>query len=77
MRLLNLYRGRVASVVENLVMDSPKIGKPVRLFWLNSAEDLSNLANVLDNKVISFLNELFDKPSGVSGNIDDWTYHHS
>jgi len=76
-RLFNLYRERVALVVANLVMDSPETDKLVSLFRLNSTGDLSNLANVLDDKVISFLNELFVKPSGSSGNIDDWTYHHS
>ena len=58
-------------------MNSPETDKLVSLFRLNSIGDLSNLANVLDDKVISFLNELFGKPSESSGNIDDWTSHHS
>ena len=76
-RLFNLYRDRVTSVVGNLVMNSPETDKVVSLLRLNSTGDLSNLANVLDDKVISFLNELFGKPSESSGNIDDWTSHHS
>jgi|SaaInlStandDraft_2_1057019.scaffolds.fasta_scaffold09708_2 hypothetical protein len=76
-KLFNGYRDRFASVVANLVMDSPETDKLVSLFRFNSAGDLSDLANVLDGKVISFLNELFGKPSGSSGNIDDWTSPHS
>jgi hypothetical protein len=76
-KLFNGYRDRFASVVANLVMDSPETDKLVSLFRFNSAGDLSDLANVLDGKVISFLNELFGKPSGSSGKIDDWTSPHS
>jgi hypothetical protein len=76
-KLFNGYRDRLASVVANLVIVSPETDKLVSLFRLNSAGDLSDLANVLDDKVISFLNELFGKPSGSSGNIDDWTSPHS
>ena len=44
------------------------------LFRLNSAGDLSDLANILDDKVISFLNEL---SGNASRNLDDWTLPHS
>lgn len=37
------------------------------LFRLNSAGDLSDLANVLDDKVISFLKELFGDTNEKSG----------
>ena len=76
-RLFIGYRDRLASVVSGLVMDSPNTDKLLSLFRLNSAGDLSDLANVLDDKVISFLNELFGKPTGSSGNIDDWASPHS
>jgi hypothetical protein len=55
------YRDRLASVVSAQVLDSNNSDKLQSLFRLNSAGDLSDLANVLDDKVISFLNELFGK----------------
>jgi signal transduction histidine kinase len=68
------YRDRLARIVSDLVLNSPDADKLQSLFRLNSAGDLFDLANVLDDKVISFLNELFGK---TSGNIDDWTSPHS
>jgi hypothetical protein len=73
-RIFDGYRDRLAWVVSDLVMHSANPDKLQNLFRLNSAGDLSDLANVLDDKVISFLNELFGKSSG---NIDDWTSPHS
>ena len=73
-RLFDGYRDRLASVVSNLVMESDNSDKLKSLFRLNSAGDLSDLANVLDDKVISFLNELLDESSGKSG---DWASPHS
>jgi hypothetical protein len=73
-RIFDGYRDRLAWVVSDLVMHSANPDKLQSLFRLNSAGDLSDLANVLDDKVISFLNELFGKSSG---NIDDWTSPHS
>ncbi len=68
------YRYRLAAVVSNLVPKSPKSDRLQGLFRLNSARDLSGLANVLDDKVISFLNELFGKSSRKFG---DWASPHS
>jgi len=68
------YRYRLAAVVSDLVLKSPKSDRLQGLFRLNSAGDLSGLANVLDDKVISFLNEL---SGNASGNLDDWTLPHS
>jgi hypothetical protein len=68
------YRDRLATVVSGLVLESQSADKLQSLFRLNSAGDLSDLANVLDDKVISFLNELFGKPSGNTG---DWASPHS
>lgn len=68
------YRDRLALVVSRLVLKSENSDKLQKLFRLNSAGDLSDLANVLDDKVISFLNELFGK---TSGNHNDWTSPHS
>jgi hypothetical protein len=73
-RLFDGYRDRLASVVSNLVMESDNSDKLKSLFRLNSAGDLSDLANVLDDKVISFLNELLGESSGKSG---DWASPHS
>ena len=73
-RLFDGYRDRLASVVSNLVMESANSDKLQSLFRLNSAGDLSDLANVLDDKVISFLNELLGESSGKSG---DWASPHS
>lgn len=73
-RIFDEYRDRLAVVVSELVLESPQTDKLTSLFRLNSAGDLSDLANVLDDKVISFLNELFDDTSGNSG---DWTSPHS
>ena len=73
-QLFDGYRDRLASVVSQLVLKSQSADKLQSLFRLNSAGDLSDLANVLDDKVISFLNELFGK---TSGNIGDWTSPHS
>ena len=73
-RLFDGYRDRLASLVSNLVMESADSDKLKSLFRLNSAGDLSDLANVLDDKVISFLNELFGESSGKSG---DWASPHS
>jgi hypothetical protein len=68
------YRDRLASVVSKLVLKSPTDDKLRSLFRLNSAGDLSDLASVLDDKVISFLNELFGDTQGSGGNTNDWTY---
>jgi hypothetical protein len=68
------YRDRLAKVVYGLVLESPSADRLQSLFRLNSAGDLSDIANVLDDKVISFLNELFDKRSGNTG---DWASPHS
>jgi hypothetical protein len=73
-RVFGGYRDRLAAVVSDLVLKSADSDRLQGLFRLNSAGDLSDLANVLDDKVISFLNELFGKSSG---NIDDWTSPHS
>ena len=73
-RLFVGYRDRLASVVSNLVMKSANSDKLESLFRLNSAGDLSDLANVLDDKVISFLNELLGESNG---NSDDWASPHS
>jgi len=73
-RLFDGYRDRLASMVSNLVMESDNSDKLKSLFRLNSAGDLPNLANVLDDKVISFLNELLGESSGKSG---DWASPHS
>ncbi len=64
------YRDRLASLVSHLVLESPNEDKLTRLFRLNSAGDLSNIANVLDDKVITFINELL---GNSNGNPDDWT----
>ncbi|MDP6667232.1 MAG: hypothetical protein QF357_07505, partial [Dehalococcoidia bacterium] len=69
-RVFDAYRDRLGSVVSDLVLSSEDSDRLQKLFRLNSAGDLSDLANVLDDKVISFLNELF---GDVSGNLDDWT----
>lgn len=71
---LDSYRDRLATVVSDLVLNSENSDRLQKLFRLNSAGDLSDLANVLDDKVISFLNELF---GNASGNLDDWTLPHS
>ena len=76
-RLFIGYRDRLAAVVSNLVLNSPDTDKLVSLFRLNSAGDLSDLANVLDDKVISFLNNLFGKPGDTSGSNEDWASPHS
>ncbi|MCH7969650.1 MAG: hypothetical protein IH960_01240 [Chloroflexi bacterium] len=68
------YRDHLAAVVSDLVLNSETSDRLQKLFRLNSAGDLSDLANVLDDKVISFLNELF---GNTSGNLDDWTLPHS
>lgn len=73
-RLFDGYCDRLASVVADLVMESTDSDKLKSLFRLNSAGDLSDLANVLDDKVISFLNELLGESSGKSG---DWASPHS
>lgn len=71
-RLFGGYRDRLASLVSGLVLESPTDDKLLSLFRLNSAGDLSDLASVLDDKVISFLNELFGNTHGTSGNTNDW-----
>ena len=73
-RICSGYRDRLAAVVSDLVLKSSKSDRLQGLFRLNSAGDLSGLANVLDDKVISFLNELFGKSSGKFG---DWESPHS
>ena len=73
-RLFGGYRDRLASLVSNLVMESANSDNLESLFRLNSAGDLSDIANVLDDKVISFLNELLGESSGKSG---DWASPHS
>ena len=73
-RLFAGYRDRLTSVIPNLVMEPADSDKLWSLFRLNSAGDLSDLANVLDDKVISFLNELLGESSGKSG---DWASPHS
>jgi hypothetical protein len=75
-RLFIGYRDRLAKVVSSLVINSPESDKLVSLFRLNSAGDMSDLANVLDDKVISFLNDLFGKPGGTGGSNDDWAFPH-
>ncbi len=76
-RLFSGYRDRLATIVSKLVLDSPDTDKLVSLFRLNSSGDLSDLANVLDDKVISFLNNLFGKPGNTSGSNEDWASPHS
>lgn len=71
------YRDRLATVTSKLVMKSQNPDKLTDLFRLNSAGDLSDLANVLDDKVISFLNELFSESGNSGGNSDDWASPHS
>ena len=71
------YRDRLASVASSLVLKSANADSLQSLFRLNSAGDLSDLANVLDDKVITFLNELFGKSNGSSGKNGDWTSPHS
>ncbi len=71
------YRDRLASVSSELVLKSGNSDQLQSLFRLNSAGDLSDLANVLDDKVISFLNELFGKSNESSGNNGDWASLHS
>ncbi|MEE8045407.1 MAG: hypothetical protein V3T49_01060 [Dehalococcoidia bacterium] len=73
-RIFGGYRDRLTVVASDLVLKSPNPDRLQGLFRLNSAGDLSDLANVLDDKVISFLNELFGKSSE---NADDWTSPHS
>ena len=73
-RAFERYRDHLAVVVSDLVLNSETSDRLQKLFRLNSAGDLSDLANVLDDKVISFLNELF---GNASGNLDDWTLPHS
>ena len=73
-RAFEAYRDRFAELVSDLVLKSQNSDRLQKLFRLNSAGDLSDLANVLDDKVISFLNELFDD---ASGNHGDWTFPHS
>lgn len=73
-RAFESCRDRLAHVVSDLVLNSENSDRLQKLFRLNSAGDLSDLANVLDDKVISFLNELFGT---ASGNLDDWTLPHS
>ncbi|MCZ6538662.1 MAG: hypothetical protein O6922_02395 [Chloroflexi bacterium] len=68
------YRDHLAAVVSDLVLNSETSDRLQKLFRLNSAGDLSDLANVLDDKVISFLNELF---GNASGNLGDWASPHS
>lgn len=69
-QLFDGYRDRLASLVSHLVLESPSEDKLTRLFRLNSAGDLSNLANVLDDKVITFINELL---GNSDGSTDGWT----
>ena len=71
------YRDRLAAIASDLVMKSQNSDKLTSLFRLNSAGDLSDLANVLDDKVISFLNELFSESGNTGGNSGDWTSPHS
>jgi hypothetical protein len=66
-RLFNRCHDWLAPIVANLVMDSPKTDKLVNLSRFNSAGNLSDLANVLDDKVLFFLNELFSIPSASRG----------
>ena len=73
-RVFEGYRAQLAGVVSDLVLNSETPDRLQKLFRLNSAGDLSDLANVLDDKVISFLNELF---GDASGSLDDWTLPHS
>ena len=61
------YRDRLDDAVSDLVLESSKSDMLQGLFRLNSAGDLSGLANVLDDKIISFLNKLFGKSSGTFG----------
>ena len=68
------YCDRRTAVVSSIVLDSENTDRLQKLFRLNSAGDLSDLANILDDKVISFLNEL---SGNTSGNLDDWTLPHS
>ncbi|MBO04357.1 MAG: hypothetical protein CL731_04990 [Chloroflexi bacterium] len=62
---------RLATVVSRLVLESRVPDKMLRLFQLNSAGDLSGLMNVLDDKVISFLNDLFGRPDSAIESVDD------
>ncbi|MDG0867040.1 hypothetical protein [Candidatus Lucifugimonas marina] len=75
--LFTEYRDRLATVTSKLVMKSQNPDKLNNLFRLNSAGDLSDLANVLDDKVISFLNELFSESGNTGGNSGDWASPHS
>jgi len=75
-RLFIGYRDRLAKVVSGLVLNSHESDKLVSLFRLNSAGDMSDLANVLDDNVISFLNDLFGKPGDTDGSNDDWAFPH-
>ncbi len=68
------YCDQLTAVVSSIVLDSENTDRLQKLFRLNSAGDLSDLANILDDKVISFLNEL---SGNASGNLDDWTLPHS
>ena len=69
-RAFESYRNNLATVVSGLVLNSESSDRLQKLFRLNSAGDMSDLANVLDDKVISFLNGLFGK---TGGNLADWT----
>ncbi len=73
-RAFEVCRDRLAAIVSDLVLESKDSDRLQKLFRLNSAGDLSDLANVLDDKVISFLNGLF---GNASGNHGDWTLPHS
>ena len=73
-QIFNHYKNRLSVIVSQLVLNSGSSDNLQKLFRLNSAGDLSDLANVLDDKVISFLNELFGNASESPG---DWTSPHS
>ncbi len=75
-RLFGGFRDRLASVVSGMVIESSTPDKLLSLFRLNYAGDLSDLANVLDDKVISFLNDLFGESDRPSGNTGDWASPH-
>ena len=70
------YRDRLASIVSKLVLKAENSDKLKSLFRLNSAGDLSDLANVLDDKVISFLNDMFGESGNSSGKSGDWASPH-